>query len=124
MNLIGREKSADVICRLGGEDQENLTSQMPDGHLAEVITYMPSDDRVDLFKRLPPERREKILGLMVQAEREDIRRLGAYAEGTAGSIMTSDYAALVPNLTIQEALRKIRMEAAGQGNHIQYICDR
>ena len=111
LNLIGREKSADVICRLSGEDQENLTSQMPDGHLAEVITYMPSDDRVDLFKRLPPDRREKILGLMVKAEREDIRRLGAYAEGTAGSIMSSDYAALTPGLTIQEALRKIRMEA-------------
>lgn len=111
LSVVGRKRTADVICRLHGEDQENLTSRMPDEHLAEVITYMPSDDRVDLFKRLPPDRREKILGLMVKAEREDIRKLGAYAEGTAGSIMSSDYAALAPDLTVQEALRKIRVEA-------------
>lgn len=111
LDIIGSETAADVVSHLNVDDQDQLVSSMPDRQLAEIISHMPSDDRVDLFKRLPPDRGETVLGLMAQVEREDIRKLGSYAEGTAGSIMSSDYVALTPDLTVQEALAKIRVEA-------------
>lgn len=70
----------------------------PVGVPADVLPVhpMPSDDRADLFKELPEERAESVLPAPAQAEREDIRRLTAYEEGTTGTVMTSDYATLSP----------------------------
>ncbi len=79
--------------------------------MGKLLSDMPPDDRVDLVKRLSEEQRQAIIPAMAQAEREDLRRLIAYPEGTAGSVMTSEYAVLTPDLTVDEALLKLRREA-------------
>ncbi len=119
-SILGNEAVAELLGRLGPDDQERLVESLDDRNLAEIITHMPSDERVDLFKRLPLERRERIFGLLDQGEREDIHRLGLHAEGTAGSIMSSDFVALTPELTIQEALERLRAEASDKET-IYYI---
>ncbi|MBM9537058.1 magnesium transporter [Desulfobulbus alkaliphilus] len=111
LEIIGHDAAADILSRSTADDQDRIAAMLPDSDLAAIITAMPSDDRVDLFKRLPEERGEKLLGLMARTEREDIRKLGSYKEGTAGSIMSSDYATLTPELTVQQALEKLRLEA-------------
>lgn len=109
--IIGDDNAADLLSRLNHGEQDQIAELLPDPQLAAIFARMPSDDRVDLFKRLPTERGEKLLGLMARVEREDIRKLGSYAEGTAGSIMSSDYATLAPDLTVRQALEKLRQEA-------------
>lgn len=79
--------------------------------LARLVTAMSHDERADLFNRLTEEQRQMLLPGMAHAEREDIRRLASYPEGTAGSIMTSDYALLTPGLTAREAIERLRREA-------------
>lgn len=79
--------------------------------LAEVVSEMGADDRADLFKRLSSEEQKDLLRGLAQAERDDIRRLASYDEGTAGAIMTSDYATLTPELTSSDALEVLRREA-------------
>ena len=74
--------------------------------MGKLLSDMPPDDRVDLVKQLSDEQRQAIIPAMAQAEREDLRRLIAYPEGTAGSVMTSEYATLTPELTVDEALLK------------------
>jgi magnesium transporter len=80
---------------------------------------MPHDERADLFKRLPEEKREAVLPALAQAEREDIRRLTAYSEGTAGAAMTSDYATLSQQLTVSQAIERLR-EVAPDKETIYY----
>ena len=109
--IIGHDAAADILSRCTFDDQIRVAALLQDTELAAIITCMPSDDRVDVFKRLPAERGEQLLGLMAQTEREDIRKLGSYQEGTAGSIMSSDYATLTPELTVHHALEKLRLEA-------------
>jgi len=85
---------------------------------------MPHDDRADLFKRLSEERQEAILPALAQAEREDIRRLAAYEEGTAGAVMTSDYATVNPDLTAAEAIERLRREAPNKETiYYSYVVD-
>ncbi len=79
--------------------------------LAEIVTAMSADDRADLFNYLPQGEQEHLLRDLAQEEREDIRRLAAYADGTAGAMMTSDYATLPANLTVSEAIELLRREA-------------
>ncbi|MDS1137191.1 magnesium transporter [Nitratireductor indicus] len=79
--------------------------------LARLVTAMSHDERADLFNRLTEEQQQMLLPGMAHAEREDIRRLASYPEGTAGSIMTSDYASLTPGLTVRAAIERLRGEA-------------
>jgi magnesium transporter len=64
--------------------------------LARLMAAMSHDERVDLYKALDPVAREQLLPGLAKAERDDLRRLASYPEGTVGSVMTSDYATLLP----------------------------
>lgn len=79
--------------------------------LAELITEMDADDRADVFNKLDPGQQSALLPGLAHAERENVRRLAAHAEGTAGAIMTSDYATLTPGLSAQAAIDVLRREA-------------
>jgi len=85
---------------------------------------MSHDERADLWKRLDPAARDALMPALAQAEREDIRRLAAYPEGTAGALMTSDYATLGPDETVREAIAHLRREAPdAETIYVAYVVD-
>ncbi len=88
-----------------------LARALPRADLARIVSAMSHDERADFWKRLDPAARDALMPALAQAEREDIRRLAAYAEGTAGALMTSDYATLSPDETAREAIAHLRREA-------------
>jgi magnesium transporter len=113
-----------IFRHLDEELQREIAISLKRDDLVKLFTDMPPDDRVDLFKRIPEERREMILPAMAQAEREDIRRLSSYPEGTAGAVMTSDYASLPPNITAGEAIARLRQEAPDKETiYYAYVID-
>ncbi|MEO2030985.1 MAG: magnesium transporter [Planctomycetaceae bacterium] len=91
--------------------QEELVRKLDQRRLSELLEEMSPDDRVDLLARMPAERVEEILRLIAQAERNDIRRLLSYDENTAGAIMTTEYASLPVDVTVGEALQRLRQQA-------------
>ncbi|MEJ2731841.1 MAG: magnesium transporter, partial [Deltaproteobacteria bacterium] len=99
---------AEIFSHLDDDLMVEMIETLRRDEIARLLTEMPHDERADLFKRLPEERRQTILPALAQAEREDIRRLTAYREGTAGAVMTSDYAALSQQLTVSEAVERLR----------------
>jgi len=111
LDLLPLEKQAEVFGYLPRENQVELARTVPRGKLARIVTEMHSDERADLFKELSDEEQEALLPALAHAEREDIRRLAAYKEGTAGAIMSSEYATLSPDLTAAQALARLRREA-------------
>ncbi len=115
---------AEIFSHIDHGTQVVLAESIPRGELAAVLAEMPPDDRVDMLKRMPEEKQEAILPALAQAEREDIRRLSSYQEGTAGAIMTSDYAVLTPGLTAQEAIGRLRLEAPDKETiYYSYVVD-
>ena len=79
--------------------------------LIQLIADMPSDDRVDLLKKVDNEVVDRMLPLLPAAERRDIQRLIQHPEGTAGSVMTTEMATLPESLTVREALKEIGRQA-------------
>lgn len=102
---------AELFAHLPAEQQRIVVDSLSRRRLILLVAAMPHDDRVDLLKRMPEEEREAILPGLAQAERDDILKLSSYAEGTAGSIMTSEYVALSAHMTVAEAIAKLRAEA-------------
>jgi magnesium transporter len=80
-------------------------------HMARLIEQMSHDDRADLLRRLRPRVAEQILRLVDEAERRDIAKLASYEEGTAGALMTTEYAWVPANITVGEALERLRLQA-------------
>lgn len=79
--------------------------------MLRFVENMEPDDRVDLLKAVDDDVREAIMPLIAQAERNDIRRLWKYEEGTAGAVMTTEYAVLPQHITVSEALEQMRLQA-------------
>lgn len=102
---------AEIYAYFDAEEQVLLARVFPRATLARLVSEMPADERTDLFKRLDREQQDDLLPALAQAEREDIRKLSSYAEGTAGALMTSDYAMLKADMTVAQALAALRREA-------------
>ena len=79
--------------------------------MADILEEMAPDERADFVKFLPDERLEEVLPLIARAERIDIKKLIEYKEGTAGSILTTEYASLAPDITVKAALEKLKSQA-------------
>jgi len=106
------------------EHQLSLAAAMGRSELANIVSNMSHDERVDFIKKLPEPETEILMPAIAQAEREDIRKLAAYPEQTAGAAMTSDYASLSPDLTVEESLRKLRLEAPDKETiYYAYVVD-
>ena len=91
--------------------QVELVDAIGRERLGRLIGEMSSDDRVDLLGRLPPERVEGLMPLLAQAERADVRKLLAFEPHTAGAIMTTEYASLPEDVTVGEAIDRLRKQA-------------
>lgn len=91
--------------------QVRIIERFGRSELAELVLHMSSDERADLFNALREEQRESLLPALAQLEREDIRRLALHPEGTVGSVMTSDYASIMPHLSAPEAIEHLRQVA-------------
>ena len=102
---------ADVFSYFEPEQQVRMAREFPRATLAQLVSEMPADERTDLFKRFDQNQRDILLPALAHAEREDIRRLSAYVEGTAGALMTSDYATLQKEMTVAQAMAYLRDEA-------------
>ena len=108
---VGNHKASDAFAQLEMETQQACLEASNAQTMQRFIENMEPDDRVDLLKVVDEDVREAIMPLIAQAERNDIRRLWKYAEGTAGAVMTTEYAVLPQTITVAEALEQMRLQA-------------
>ncbi len=124
LDLVEPRRRAIIFGHLDLNLQVELTESISDDRLADLLTLMSADERVDLFKKLPADLQDSVIPLLAKAEREDIRKLSSYAERTAGAIMTSDYVTLTPGITVTQALEKLRREWPGKETiYYAYVTD-
>ncbi len=103
--------ATDIFTNLPREDQISIIQKATTDEIGDILDLMPPDDRADLFNELNDDEQEKMLPAMDSEEREDLEHLAAYPEGTAGSVMTTDFITLSPAMTASEAIEKLRSEA-------------
>lgn len=93
------------------ERQVEMVQGTGRAHMAKLIEQMSHDDRADLLRRLNPRVADELLRLVDEADRRDIAMLTKYGENTVGALMTTDYAWLPANITVAEALDRLRLQA-------------
>ena len=107
-SALDDERLADVLEELPEEVQVEILSELPGARAADVLEAMQPDDAADLLSELTTEQAEELLELMEPGEAADVRRLLAYADDTAGGLMTPEPVVLGPDAAIAEALALVR----------------
>jgi magnesium transporter len=102
------EQLADTLEEVEPDLQASLLEGMADERIADVLEEMEPDEAADLLAELPHDRSEDLLNLMEKDDAADVRRLLTYPEESAGGIMTTEFAAIHPDMTASEAIQYLR----------------
>ena len=94
------------------------------GSVGPLIDAMSSDQRARLFRQLPDEHRGQLMDRLEEPIRKSLTLLLQYPPDTAGGIMSTDFVALAPAWTVQEALHYVReVGGARKTVYVMYVLD-
>ena len=100
---------ADLLEELPEDEQIRLIQDLGVERVATVLGEMEADDAADLLAEMSEGDREEVLGAMEDEEQaDDLRRLLSYDSHSAGGLMTPEPLILRPDVTVGEALARLR----------------
>ncbi len=118
--MLPKAVSVDVFAYLPSDDQVALISAITEKELSYIIDELDFDDKIDVIEELPANVVTRILENTPKEERKLINTFLNYPEDTAGSLMTPEYISLYQDMTVKEALAKIRRY--GMDSETVYTC--
>ncbi len=118
--LLPKETAAEAFAELEPERQELLIRGFSDTELREVVNELYVDDAADLVEEMPANVVKRILAQADPQMRKEINEILRYPENSAGSIMTTEYVSLRPDMTVSDALTRIRR--TGVNKETIYTC--
>ena len=117
---LSRDMAAEVFAHLNPDTKEALVSQLTAPELGRIVDELFLDDAADLVEELPADVVKRILENASQETRRGINQLLQYQEDSAGSIMTTEYISLRPDMNVEESFRHIR--EVGTDKETLYTC--
>ena len=118
--LLPKELAAETFVEMEPEAQELLIRSFSDNELKEVLDELYVDDAADIVEEMPANVVKRILKAADPEMRHSINQILRYPENSAGSIMTTEYVSLRPNMTVEEAILRIRRQ--GIDKETIYTC--
>ena len=106
--ILPKDLAADVFSYMDVDNQQFIITSLSDRDAANIVDNLMADDAADLMEEMPANVVKKILANASPETRRDINHLLRYPEDSAGSIMTVEYVDLKENLTVDEAIERIR----------------
>lgn len=107
---LDNERLADVMEELPEDDRVAILSGLDVDRAADILEAMQRDDAADLLGELPDTQATALLARMEPEDARDVRRLLAYADDTAGGLMTTEPVVLGPESPISLALAHVRRQ--------------
>ncbi len=118
--FLSTEEAQDFFLEMRPADQLLIVRESPPGIRRSWIRLLPPDDAADLLQEAEPEERSELMALLDPATRREVNALLAYAEDDAGGLMSPRYARLRPDMTVDEAIGYLRMQARQNLETINY----
>ncbi|CAA7601254.1 CBS domain protein [Acididesulfobacillus acetoxydans] len=114
------EVAADTLAEVEMDVQVSILKGLDKERAADILEEMEQDEAVDLLSELTDEDSDQLLNLMDHEEASDLRGLLEYEEGTAGSMMTTDFLAFAEELTCDAVIERLR-ELAPDADYVYYL---
>ena len=118
--LLAKEEAAETFTYMNSDMRELLINALTDSELEEVMEEMYVDDTVDVLEEMPANVVDRLLMATDEETRKKINALLQYPEDSAGSIMNIEYISLRKEMTVADAILKIRQ--VGINKETIYTC--
>ena len=118
--LLPKELAAETFVEMEPDAQELLIRSFSDNELKQIVDELYVDDAADLVEEMPANVVKRILKQADPEMRKSINQILRYPENSAGSLMTTEYVALRPQMTVEEAILRIRRQ--GVDKETIYTC--
>ena len=118
--LLTKSKAGMAFSYMETDMREKLINDLTDKELKNILDELFMDDTVDLIEEMPSNVVTRILKSVNSDDRKIINELLKYPDDSAGSIMTTEFIDLTENMTIEDALERIRQ--IGTDTETIYTC--
>lgn len=109
--ILPKDIAAEVFVNMENKSQEFLIEAFTNKELSNIINDLFADDVADIVEEMPSNVVRKIMKAASNQTRSDVNKLLGFPKDSAGSIMTPECITLRPQMTVEEALHKIRKQA-------------
>lgn len=106
--ILPKDIAADVFSYMEVDSQQYIITSLSEKDAAGIIDNLMADDATDLLEEMPASIVKRLLAAASPETRRDINHLLRYPEDSAGSIMTVEFVDLKENLTVEQAIQRIR----------------
>ena len=106
--ILPKDIAADVFSYMEVDSQQYIITSLSEKDAAGIIDNLMADDATDLLEEMPTNIVKRLLAAASPDTRRDINHLLRYPEDSAGSIMTVEFVDLKENLTVEQAIQRIR----------------
>ncbi len=114
------EIAADTLEEMSTENQARILEDMDEERAADILEEMSPDDAVDVLGEMSDEKAQELFDLMEDEEKADVAELLPFDKDTAGGLMTTEFVVFPKNLTVGQAIARLR-ETAETPNMIYYL---
>jgi len=114
------ETAAETLEEMAAARQAQILGDMDEERAADILEHMSPDEAADVLGDLPEDKAEDLLNRMEGDEQSEVAELLPYEDDTAGGLMTTEFVTLPRDLTVGEALARLR-EMAETPNMIYYL---
>ena len=122
--LLPKEPAAELFVELEPDVQEMLIRGFSNTELKEVLDELYLDDAVDIVEEMPAGVVKRILKHADPDTRKSINEILKYPEDTAGSLMTTEFVDLKRDMTVEDALKRIRRTGTDKETiNVCYVVD-
>lgn len=118
--ILGRIDQEELFINLSSDYQAELFEDIPHAEKRSWIRLLAPDDIADLIQNLDDEAQTSTLRYLDYATLVEVKALMAYAEDEAGGLMNSRFARLRPEMTVEEAIRYLRVQSKSEIETIYY----
>lgn len=114
------ETAAETLEEMAAARQAQIIGDMDKERAADILEHMSPDEAADVLGDLPEDKAEDLLNRMEDEEQLEVAELLPYEDDSAGGLMTTEFVTLPRELTVGEALARLR-EMAETPNMIYYL---
>ena len=118
--LLPKDLAAESFVEMDAESQEKLLYSLTDNEMREMMDELYIDDMVDIIEEMPANVVKRILFNSAPEARKTINEILKYPDDSAGSLMTTEYVSLDEDITVEDALKRIRR--TGVDKETIYTC--
>ena len=115
------ETAAETLTETEPEVQTSMVQMMENEQAADILERMEPDEAADLLSDLPEEKAQELLETMEEEEAQEVVELLTHEEDTAGGLMTTEVFTLPPDLTMVDAIGRLRSAEGAEAETIYYI---